>query len=122
MSETAEATPLPRRPKMLLVAEQQVPDPQPAPMPLAPPALATQPQPDLSRELMSRAAWRAAVIGSLNVAAQILAARLVLLLSVVGAFALGWRAVSGGQPMQLGAVGLYTITVVLPITWLCARR
>lgn len=62
------------------------------------------------------------MIGSLNVAATILAVRLILLLATVGAFVLAWMAIQTAQPMQLGAVGLYLAGVVLPLTWLSSRR
>lgn len=62
------------------------------------------------------------MIGSLNVAATILAVRLILLLATCGAFILTWFAIQTAQPMQLGAVGLYLAGVVLPLTWLSSRR
>lgn len=62
------------------------------------------------------------MIGSLNVAAQILAVRLILLLATCGAFALAWSAIQTAQPMQLGAVGLYLAGVILPLVWLSGRR
>ena len=117
---------LPRR-RMQLVAEQQVPDPvQGSPAALPSPRPTTQTPralpPELQQELQARAAWRAGVIGSLNVAATILAVRLILLLATLGAFALAYLAIQAAQPMQLGAVALYLAGVVLPLTWLASRR
>lgn len=71
---------------------------------------------------MARAAWRQGVIGGLNVAAMILAARFILLLATMGAFALAWVAIQTALPMQLAAVGLYLVGVVLPLTWLGSRH
>ena len=71
---------------------------------------------------MARRAWRAGVIGSLNLIVAVLAARLVLLLATCGAFVLSWVAIQAAQPLQLGAVGIYLVGVVLPLTWLAARR
>ena len=125
MSETQE--PARRRP-MQLVAEQQVADP-PVPFPSIPaaqqtptPTTRTLPDPRLQQEYLHRAAWKAGVIGGLNVAAQILAARLILLLATVGAFVLAWMAIRTAQPMQLGAVALYLAGVILPLVWLSGRR
>lgn len=71
---------------------------------------------------MTRRAWRASVIGSLNVAAMVLAARFILLLATGGAFALAWVATQTAQPMQLAAVGIYLVGVMLPLTWLSSRH
>lgn len=105
---------------MQLVAEQQLPDP-PAALPsptLQPPQM---PQ-ALTQELMERRAWRSSVIASLNVAATILAVRLILLLATLGAFALAYLAIQTAQLMQLGAVALYLAGVILPLVWLSGRR
>lgn len=71
---------------------------------------------------MTRRAWRASVIGGLNIAALILGARLILLLATVGAFALAWVATREAQPVQLAAVAIYLVGVVLPLTWLASRK
>src|SRR5215469_5962775 len=76
---------------MQLVAERQIPDrPEPPVLvsqPVQPssttPTARTAPS-ELSRELMSRAAWRAGVIGGINVLVAVLAVRLILLLAVAG--------------------------------------
>ena len=117
---------------MQLVHEQQVPDPPASPAASTVsqtfPTTTTGPIPrgptpaNLQQELQARAAWRAGVIGSLNVAATILAVRLILLLATLGAFALAYLAIQTAQPMQLGAVALYLAGVVLPLTWLASRR
>lgn len=70
---------------------------------------------------MSRRAWRASVIGSLNVAAMILGARFVLLLATLGAFALAWVATRDAQPLQLIAIAIYLVGVMVPLTWLASR-
>lgn len=118
MSDTQSDPP---RRRMQLVAEQQLPDP-PAALPLPTTQTPRTLPPELQQELQARAAWRAGVIGSLNVAATILAVRLILLLATLGAFALAYLAIQTAQPMQLGAVALYLAGVVLPLTWLASRR
>lgn len=121
----AEATP-PPRPRMLLVQEQNLPDsPQKAAVetPSAPPPPRTNPNSAaFQQEVMSRRAWRASVIGSLNVAAMILAARFILLLATLGAFCLAYIATQSAQPLQLVAVGIYLLGVVFPLTWLSSRQ
>ena len=72
-------------------------------------------------ELAARKSWQQAVIGSLNVATKILAVRLILLLAVIGAVGLTLIAVQKNDPARLIAVGVYTITVVLPVVWLTSR-
>ena len=81
----------------------------------------TPPPELLAQELMARRAWRASVIGSLNVVVAVLAVRLILLLATCGAFILAWVATRDAQPLQLGAVGIYLVGVVLPLTWLTRR-
>ena len=121
MSET-ETTP-PQRRRMQLVAEQQLPDPPAAsPSPIPQNQTPRTLPPELQQELQARAAWRAGVIASLNVAATILAVRLILLLATLGAFALAYLAIQTAQPMQLGAVALYLAGVILPLVWLSGRR
>lgn len=105
---------------MLLLAEQQLDDPPATSSALPTTATTTSSKNEL--ELVHRTAWRAALIAGFNVAALILATRLILLLAVLGALGLTWIAAQGGTPMQLGAVGLYTCTVILPLVWLSSRR
>lgn len=71
---------------------------------------------------MSRRAWRASVIGGLNIAALILGARLILLLATLGAFTLAWVAIQNPQLLQLGALAIYLLGVLAPLTWLASRR
>lgn len=66
-------------------------------------------------------AWRQAFLGFMQAAALVLAARMILLISVLIAGLLALRALDGG-PMQLGAVGLFTATVVLPLVLLAGKR
>ena len=62
------------------------------------------------------------MLGAFNAVATILAVRFILLVSVGGGIVLAWIATKGGQPLQLGAVGLYTVTVCVPLVWLSSRR
>lgn len=71
---------------------------------------------------MTRAAWRASVLGSINVIVAVLAIRLILLVSVFGAIALAWYAIAVADPFRLVAVGIYTGTVCLPLVWLAGRH
>lgn len=71
---------------------------------------------------MARAAWRQGVIGSINVLAAVLAARLILMLATAGALLLTYLAIRTAQPLQLGAVALYLAGVILPLVWLAGKR
>lgn len=73
-------------------------------------------------ELLSRAAWKQGVLGAVNVAAQVLAVRMILLLAVLGAVILSVLALRLPDLLRLAALGIYTVTVVLPLTWLSARH
>ena len=61
-------------------------------------------------------------MGALNVAVAILAVRLILLISIGGAITLAVMALGNAEPMRLAAVGIYTVTVVLPLVWLSGRH
>jgi hypothetical protein len=81
--------------------------------------------PSLTPEYIHRAAWKAGVLGALNVATVILAVRLTLLVSVGGAIWLTWLVCGGAgapDPLRLAALGVYAAAVVVPLVWLAARR
>lgn len=107
---------------MQVVAEREVPD-----APLAdtttPPTSSNYSQTTTSNsdELISRAAWRAGVLGALTVASRILAARAILLFSVLGAIALACIALRDPNYIRLGVLALYTLTVTVPLVWLAGR-
>jgi hypothetical protein len=73
-------------------------------------------------EFQNRAAWKAAVLGSLNVLFVILAVRAILLVAVIGAIYLTIIATTTPDPWRMGAVAVYAIIVVVPLTWLAARK
>lgn len=73
-------------------------------------------------EFVQRAAWRAGVLGAVNVFTAILAVRLILLISVCGAVALTYLVLLEPDPYRLGALGIYAGGVLLPLIWLSARR
>lgn len=116
MSETQPDPPRPSRP-MLLVAERQTPDPPPASLPPPPAAAAAPPA-----ETQQFKAWRAGVMGAVNVIAAVLAVRLILLVATAGAIALAWLAAAEHDPYRLGALVAYTVSVVLPMVWLAGKR
>ena len=61
-------------------------------------------------------------MGSINVIVAVLAVRLILLLPVLGAIALTGFALASPDPMRLGGVALFTLTVLLPMVWLSSRK
>jgi hypothetical protein len=112
----------PRRSRMQLVGERQTAD-APSPSPTIPPSTPrTTSPPNLQQEYIHRAAWKAGLLGALNVATAILAARLVVLVAVIGGIALTWLALAVPDPVRLGALGIYCVAVVIPSVWLASRR
>jgi hypothetical protein len=124
---------------MTLVGEKRLPEPSPSPMnpslqsmissgttttPTTPTATTTTatPQNNLPQEYIHRAAWKAGLLGALNVVTAVLAVRLILLVSVCGAIALAYLALTQPDPYRLGALAIYAVVVVLPMVWLSARR
>jgi hypothetical protein len=73
-------------------------------------------------EYVTRAAWKAAVLGSLNVLFVILAVRAILLVAVIGAIYLTIIATTSPDPWRLAAVAGYAVIVVVPLTWLASRK
>ena len=61
------------------------------------------------------------VLQVIGVLAQVLAVRIMLLLSVIGTFALAWRAMSAPTPMALMVVLLLAVSTVGPLAWLTGR-
>jgi hypothetical protein len=78
--------------------------------------------PDLQQEFIQRSAWRAGVIGGLNIATAILAVRLILLVAVCGAIGVAYLVLKEPDPYRLAALGVYAAVVVVPLIWLAARR
>lgn len=120
----------PGRSRMQLVGERQAPDRQtPSPIqyptqPLLPKTGTTppaQPLEHLKQEYIERSAWKQGVLGALNVAVAILAARLVVLVAVIGGIGLTWSALVIPDPVRLGALGIYCVAIVIPTIWLAGR-
>ena len=112
---------------MTLVAEHQSEDaPESAPpSPTTTTASSSSsPTAEQVQELLSRAAWRAGVLGALQMMAAVLAARFILLLSVVGAIGLTLVAVEGHDYLPLIAAAGAVLGVVLAVTlniWMAGR-
>jgi hypothetical protein len=107
------------RPQMQLVGQDQTPDQLP-PTPSI--STTTTPQPDIDAFKRNALQWRQGLIASLNVAAAILAVRLILLLAVMGAIALAWVALQAHDLLRLAVLAVYTVTCVGPLIWLSSRR
>ena len=117
----------PRSKPMTLVGERNLPDPpQPQTVPpsqtLASVISGATTSQTISPEVMHRAAWKGAVLGTLSVISAVLAARLILLVGVCGAIALAYLTTQQPDPFRLGALGIYAAVVVIPLVWLAARR
>ena len=76
----------------------------------------------LPGEYQHRAAWKAGVMGALNVIAVVLAVRFILLVAVAGAIILTVIAINVPDPWRLGALAIYAVTVVVPTVRLSSRR
>jgi hypothetical protein len=124
----SENTPPRSRAPMQLVGEKALPDNQPTLSSLIATAATTSTTPNPiprgipNGELVNRAAWRAGVLGSINVLAIVLAVRLGLLVAIVGAICLTYIAIQAPDPLRLGALAIYCAFVLLPTTWLASRR
>jgi hypothetical protein len=129
--QPSENMPPRSRAPMQLVAEKALPDPPASLSSLiaanTPTTSSTPKAPTVSREaeFVTRAAWRNGVMGALNLLAIVLAVRLVLLVAVLGALWLAKLALDVPAPVQQAALvmlGVYCVTVVLPMVWLSSRK
>jgi hypothetical protein len=69
---------------------------------------------------MHRAAWRAGVLGSINVLTRVLAARLIVLVAVAGGIWLTWVALGNPTIDREIILAIYTAAVVIPAVALAA--
>ena len=125
----SENTPPRSRAPMQLVGEKTLPD-QPGSLSSLIAAQTTTPSSTPNPvprgipngEYVNRAAWRAGVLGSINVLAIVLAVRLGLLTAIVGAIVLTYITIQAPDPFKLGALAIYAAFVILPTTWLASHR
>src|SRR5215471_10891303 len=108
--------------RMVLVGERQLPDPPQSPSLTSLISSAQTTTTNTPTEYIHRAAWKAGVLGALNVIVLVTAVRLILLVSVCGAIALAFLALQQPDPYRLGALTIYTLLVVGPVAWLSSRR
>jgi hypothetical protein len=74
------------------------------------------------KEQVSRAAFQAAVMGTVNVLVLILSARLIVLISVCGGIYLTLVALGQPDPWRLGVLITFCLGVVGPAVYLAAHR
>lgn len=86
----------------------------------ATPPTNTVPGPNLALEYTHRAAWKAGVLGALNVLTMVLAARMMVLVAVAGAIALTWLTMGNPDPYRLIGLGIYCLLAVVPCVVLAA--
>lgn len=125
--QKSENTPPHLRKPMELVAERTAPDQTLSGLIAATTAQTSSTPKPVPREteFVHRAAWKAGVMGALNLLAIVLAIRLVLLVAVIGALWLAKLALDVPAPLQIPALvmlGVYCATVVCPMVWLSSRK
>jgi hypothetical protein len=107
---------------MELVGERALPEPSPPPSTSPTTTTTTRlNQPELAREVVARGAWKQAVLGTLDVAIRVVAARLIVLVGTVGGIWLTWFALQEPDPYRLGALAIYGLGVFIPSVWLASR-
>lgn len=74
------------------------------------------------QEYIHRAAWKAGVLGAINVLVNIVAIRLIVLVAVGGGIVLTSIALGAPDPWRLGVLSIYSLAVVVPVVWLASRR
>jgi hypothetical protein len=109
---------------MQLVGERQIPD-TPSSTPQSETLQqtiqrATTPtdQTQLAQEYITRRAWRAAVLGAINVLIAVVAVRLIVLIGVCGGIFLTYLALDQPDWFRIGTLGIYCVGVIFPAVWL----
>lgn len=69
----------------------------------------------------NHAAWKQGLIGALNALTTVVAARMIVLVAVLGGIGLAWLALQAPDPYKLGALAIYALFVLVPTVWLAGR-
>ena len=67
-------------------------------------------------------AYRAAVIGAVNVLLRVLAVRVILLVTLTGSIALTGLCLQNPDPYRLAALAIYCCSAVVPMILMSLRR
>jgi hypothetical protein len=67
-------------------------------------------------------AWRTAAMGTINVLAAVLAARMIVLVAVIGGIVLTWNALGDPNTFRVAALSVYGMMVVIPAVALAFRQ
>jgi hypothetical protein len=122
-----------RRRPMQVVGERVIPDQpgslasilatnQTSPTTTPPSGNALPKDPDFrQREYIHRAAWKAGVLGALNVLARVLSARWIVMMAVAGGILLTTQALANPDVLKLGVLAIYALGIVAPVVFLSAR-
>jgi hypothetical protein len=110
---------------MQLVAEQEFPDempPIPIPPPMTPQMLRTSSTASSTAIRPENLAYRAAVIGAINVLLRVLAVRVILLVTLAGSIALTALCLRDPDLLRLAALAIYCCSAVVPMIVMSLRR
>jgi|SRR5262245_47722040 len=118
----SEPTPKRSRSPMQVVAERRLADPS---TPLATPmpsemTHSVKETTSPSTSIGPDRAWRAGVLGAINVLTMVLAGRLLVALAVAGSIFLTWLTLGNPDPYRLAALGIYCLLAVVPCVWLAS--
>lgn len=73
------------------------------------------------QQAQANSAWKQGFVGALNAVMQVTAARMIVLVAVVGGIALTWLTLLEPNPYKLGALAIYAVFVVGSAVWLAGR-
>ena len=117
----SENTPPRSPPPMQVLGERRIAEETPTLTAIASGPKTAATPPNIATEYVHRAAWKAGVLGAFNAMALVLAARIAVLVAIGGGIALTWLALSNPDPYRLGALAIYSLSVVVPTIWLAGR-
>lgn len=74
----------------------------------------------MQMEFIHRAAWKAGMLGSINVLVKVLAARAIVMIAVIGGIVLALPALNQPDWFRVGILAVYCVGVVFPAAVLAA--
>lgn len=81
----------------------------------------TPPPAPMVHPTQANAAWKQGFVGALNAVMLVTAARMIVLVAVLGGIGLTWLTLLEPNPYKLGALGIYAVAIVGSAVWLAGR-
>jgi hypothetical protein len=109
--------PTDQRSRVRILSQRTIPEAGQEPQP----ATSFHPSSDQSSQSLP-SDYQTRILAALDAIARVLGARVILLLAVLGGFALAYLAMATPTNLTIAVVAIYNLTVIGPLIWLTAMR